>query len=206
VIRAGEVNWMTAGRGIVHSERTGPQQRATGARLHGLQLWVALPRADEEAGPEFHHHAAEVLPRPPARGIDLRLIAGTAWGLTSPVHTFSSLFYLDAAMSAGTTLGLPDGHQERAAYVAAGSVRCGDQRFDVGHLVVFTPESRPSLEADAEARVMLLGGAPLDGPRHVWWNFVSSSRERIEQGKRDWKEGRFPRVPGDEDEYIPLPE
>jgi redox-sensitive bicupin YhaK (pirin superfamily) len=206
VIRPGDVNWMTAGRGIVHSERSAPDERARGARLHGLQLWVALPRAHEEIAPSFHHHEAASLPRLPAPGLERCLIAGTAWGVRAPVATLSPLFYVDVAMSAGATVVVPDEHEERAAYVVNGVVRCGDQRLEAGQMAVFAPNSRVLLAADTAARVMLLGGAPLDGERHVWWNFVSSSKERIDQAKRDWREGLFPPVPGDESEFIPLPE
>jgi len=207
VIRPLDVNWMTAGRGIVHSERSTAPERTLGARGHGLQLWVALPREHEETAPAFHHYQRESLPRLPAPGLDRRIIAGTAWGVTSPVKTLSPLFYVDVTMDAGATVVLPEEHEERAAYVTQGSVRCDDQRVTAGQMAVFEPPpARAVLHADDAARVMLLGGAPLDGERHIWWNFVSSSRERIEQAKRDWKEGRFPKVPGDETEFIPLPE
>ena len=206
VIRAGDVNWMTAGRGIAHSERSTAPERALGARGHGLQLWLALPREHEEIAPSFVHHERESLPRLPAPGLERRIIAGTAWGVTSPVKTLSPLFYVDVAMEAGATVVLPDEHEERAAYVTQGSARCDEQRIAAGQMAVFEPRSRAVLHADAPARVMLLGGAPLDGERHIWWNFVSSSRDRIEQAKRDWKAGHFGKVPGDELEFIPLPE
>jgi redox-sensitive bicupin YhaK (pirin superfamily) len=206
VIRPGDVNWMTAGRGIVHSERSTAPERTLGARGHGLQLWVALPREHEETDPAFDHYQGETLPRLPAPGLDRRVIAGTAWGVTSPVKTLSPLFYVEVLMQAGSTVVLPDEHEERAAYVTQGNVRCEEQRFAAGQMAVFEPRTRVVLHADAPAQVMLLGGAPLDGPRHIWWNFVSSRPERIEQAKRDWKEGRFARVPGDETEFIPLPD
>jgi redox-sensitive bicupin YhaK (pirin superfamily) len=206
LIRPADVNWMTAGRGIVHSERSDPLARATGGRMHGIQLWVALPTADEETEPSFHHHPAHTLPRQDGDGVALRVIAGTAFGLTSPVRTFSPLFYVDAALNDGATLALPDDHEERSFYVTTGRVRCGDQVFEPGRLVVFDRGARPSLHAEGPARVVLLGGAPLDGDRHIWWNFVSSRRERIDEAKRAWKEGRFPRVPGDEQDFIPLPD
>jgi redox-sensitive bicupin YhaK (pirin superfamily) len=205
-IRPGDLNWMTAGRGIVHSERSDPQDRALGARGHGLQLWVALPKAHEETVPSFDHYDAARLPRLPAPGLERVVIAGTAWGVTSPVHTLSPLFYVDVAMAADASVVLPDEHEERAAYVVSGAVRCEDQPVSAGQMVVFEPRARAVLRAEGAARLMLLGGAPLDGDRHVWWNFVSSSKERIEQAKRDWKEGRFPKVPGDDVEFIPLPE
>jgi redox-sensitive bicupin YhaK (pirin superfamily) len=206
VIRSGDVNWMTAGRGIVHSERSTAPERALGARGHGLQLWVALPREPEEATPAFAPPERDSLPHLPAPGLDRRVIAGTAWGVTSPVKTLSPLFYVDVAMEAGASVVLPDEHEERAAYVTEGSTRCDDQRVGAGQMAVFEPGSRAVLHADSPARVMLLGGARLDGERHIWWNFVSSSRERIEQAKRDWKTGRFAKVPGDELESMPLPE
>jgi redox-sensitive bicupin YhaK (pirin superfamily) len=206
VIRPGEVNWMTAGSGIVHSERSPGHERARGARAHGLQLWVALPQAHEETAPAFDHYDQAVLPRLPAPGLERRLIAGTAWGVRSPVRTLSPLFYVDVFMSPGAEVVLPDEHEERAAYLLSGAVRAGQQRLLPGQMVVFPPATRAVLHAEGEARVMLLGGAPLDGERHIWWNFVSSSKERIEQAKRDWREGLFPRVPGDESEFIPLPE
>jgi redox-sensitive bicupin YhaK (pirin superfamily) len=205
VIRPGEVNWMTAGRGIVHSERSPAHERTRGARAHGLQLWVALPREYEETAPAFDHYDQAVLPQLPAPGLERRLIAGSAWGVASPVRTLSPLFYVDVAMAPEAQLVLPDEYEERAAYVLSGTVRAGDQRLVAGQIAVF-PTGRTVLQAEGQARVMLLGGAPLDGERHIWWNFVSSSQERIEQAKRAWREGLFPRVPGDETEFIPLPE
>lgn len=205
-IRPGDVNWMTAGRGIAHSERTGPGPRQSGARLDGLQLWVALPRSHEETDPEFHHHPARDLPAIDIAGARIRVLAGTAFGETSPVKTFSPLFYVDAAMPAGSELPLPDEHEERAAYVVSGSIGCGDERADRGRMLVFTPGMPAALRAISDARVALIGGAPIDGERHIFWNFVSSSLARIEQAKRDWREGRFPKVPGDEQEFIPLPD
>lgn len=205
-IRPGDVNWMTAGRGIVHSERTAPERRQRGAPLHGLQLWVALPRALEESAPAFRHHAGATLPELERDGVRLRVLAGTAYGATSPVETLSSLFYVDAALPAGSELPLPSEYAERAVYVAEGALRCGTERAEVGRMLVFTKDASVVLRAEQPARVALIGGAPLDGERHLFWNFVSSSQERIEQAKRDWREGRFPKVPGDELEFIPLPE
>jgi redox-sensitive bicupin YhaK (pirin superfamily) len=204
-IRPGAINWMTAGRGIVHSERTGPEARRTGSRLHGVQLWVALPKAQEEAEPDFRHYPADSHPEIARGGVRVRVLAGNAYGVASPVRTLSPLFYAEAAIPAGSELPLPEEHRERAAFIVDGTVRCGDERIEALRMVVFPPGAAPPLRAESSARVMLLGGAPLDGERHIWWNFVSSSRERIEQAKRDWKEGRFPPVPG-ETEYIPLPE
>ncbi|MDE2449908.1 MAG: pirin family protein [Gammaproteobacteria bacterium] len=205
-IRPGDVNWMTAGRGIVHSERTGAEPRQAGSRLDGLQLWVALPLRHEETEPEFHHHPARDLPAVAVGDARIRVLAGSAYGVTSPVRTFSPLFYIDAAIAAGSELPLPDEHQERAAYVVSGTVECGGQRAERGRMLVFTPDAPATLRAVSDARVALIGGAPIDGERHIFWNFVSSSQARIEQAKRDWREGRFPKVPGDEREFIPLPE
>jgi len=204
-IRPGDINWMTAGRGIVHSERTAPDRRRQSSRLRGLQLWVALPLAHEDAGPSFHHHPGALLPERDRDGVRLRVLAGTAFGMTSPVETLSPLFYVDAAMPAGSTLALPTDHEERALYVIDGAVACGSERTEPGRMLVFVPGASVALRADSPARVVLLGGAPLDGQRHIYWNFVSSSRERIERAKRDWTEGRFPKVPGDEEELVPLP-
>jgi len=205
-IRPGDVNWMTAGRGIVHSERTGPELRQAGSRLDGLQLWVALPRPHEETEPQFHHHPARDLPTIAVGSVQLRVLAGSAFGTTSPVRTFSPLFYVDAALPAGSELALPDEHEERAAYVVSGTVECGNEVAERGRMLVFTPNAPATLRAVSDARVALVGGAPIDGERHIFWNFVSSSRARIEQAKRDWREGRFPKVPGDEQEFIPVPD
>ena len=205
-IRHGDINWMTAGRGIAHSERTPADQRTQGSRLHGLQLWVALPLSHEEAEPSFHHHPGARLPERDQEGVRLRVLAGTAFGMTSPVETLSPLFYVEARMSAGSTLSLPNEHEERALYIVEGAVGCGTERTEPGRMLVFVPGASVILRADSPARLVLLGGAPLDGTRHIYWNFVSSSRQRIEQAKRDWKEGRFPKVPGDEMEFVPLPD
>src|SRR5262249_35626292 len=205
IISPGAINWMTAGRGIVHSERTPPELRKAGSRLHAIQLWVALPKEHEETEPEFHHHPAQSLPQLQKAGVQLRVLAGSAYGATSPVRTFSPLFYVEASMPAGSVLAIPSEHRERAAYLIEGSVACGAERVEARRMVVFAPGARPVLRAQVPSRLVLLGGAPMDGPRHIWWNFVSSSKERIELAKREWKEGRFPKVPGDEREFIPLP-
>ncbi|HEV2270043.1 MAG TPA: pirin family protein [Steroidobacteraceae bacterium] len=205
-IRPGDVNWMTAGRGIAHSERTSAELRQTGSRLDGLQLWVALPRSHEETGPEFHHHPGRDLPAFAVAAARVRLLAGSAYGRTSPVRTFSPLFYLDAVLPPDSELPLPDEHEERAAYVVSGTVLCGNERAERGRMLVFTPGASATLRAVNDARVALIGGAPIDGDRHIFWNFVSSSQARIEQAKRDWRAGRFAKVPGDEQEFIPLPE
>jgi redox-sensitive bicupin YhaK (pirin superfamily) len=205
-IRPGAVNWMTAGRGIAHSERTGPELRRHGSHMHGIQSWVALPRAHEETEPSFHHHAADAIPEVSRDGTRLRIVAGTAYGETSPVRVFSPMFYVEARLPAGAQLELPDEHEERATYVVEGSIACDSETFEPGDMLVARPRATLALKALEPSRVMLLGGAPIDGARHIWWNFVSSSEERIERAKRDWKEGRFPKVPGDEVEFIPLPE
>jgi redox-sensitive bicupin YhaK (pirin superfamily) len=205
-IRPGDINWMTAGRGIVHSERTAPEHRQAGSRLHGLQLWVALPQAHEDDEPSFHHRAAPRLPEREEAGVRLKVLAGTAFGMASPVKTLSPLFLVDVVMAGGTAFSLPFEHAERALYVVDGAVDCGAARTEAGRMLVFAPGASVMVHAEASARLVLLGGAPLDGPRHIDWNFVSSSRARIEQAKRDWKEGRFPKVPGDDVEFVPLPE
>jgi len=205
VIRPGEVNWMTAGRGIVHSERTPPARRATGQRLHGIQLWIALPRAHEESEPSFRHHDAAELPAIERDGARLRLLAGAAFGARSPVDARSPMFYADASLALGASVALPDEVAERAVYVVAGEIECGAHRIPAGRMVVLAAGAA-LLRAPAGARLMLLGGAALDGERHLWWNFVSSSLERIERAREDWRARRFPLVPGDETEFIPLPE
>ncbi len=204
-IEPGAVNWMTAGRGIVHSERTGAGPRAHGHRIHGIQSWVALPREHEETSPAFHHHPAATLPLFRVGGATLRVIAGSAFGRTAPVATLTPTLYVDLALEAGGGLVLPDEHAERAVYVASGSIMVDGATLAEGRLAVIEPGSRPSLESADGARVMIVGGAPADGPRYIWWNFVSSSRARIDRAGEDWQFGRFPRVPG-ETEFIPLPE
>jgi hypothetical protein len=203
-IRPGDVNWMIAGRGIVHSERTPAALRAQGSSVWGLQSWVALPQHDEELAPSFRHHPTAELPQASFGGIEVRLIAGTLFGLRSPVKTMSPLFYAEARLDEGSQLELAPEHEERGAYVVDGPVSVDGQEFPRGRLLVFRPAVRVVLRAPARARVMLLGGQTL-GARHIWWNFVSSSRERIEQAKQDWRAGRFGTVPGDT-EFIPLPE
>jgi redox-sensitive bicupin YhaK (pirin superfamily) len=206
LIRPGDVNWMVAGRGIAHSERTPPEVRlAGGASIHGIQTWIALPRQHEEAEPAFEHHPAKTLPEIRLAGALLRLIAGEAFQQQAPAAVFSPMFYLDAALEAGAQVDLPTQYEERAAYVAEGEIEVEGSRYGVGMMVVFAAGTTATVVATMPSRTMLLGGAPLDGPRYIWWNFVSSSRERIEQAKRDWQQGGFAPVPGD-DERIPLPE
>jgi redox-sensitive bicupin YhaK (pirin superfamily) len=205
-IRPGAVNWMHAGRGIAHSERSPSEARKTGPFVHGMQLWVALPTAHEEDEPSFQHHAADAIPLVETTGARLRVIAGSAYGAVSPVRVVSPLFYVEARLERGARLALPDEHRGRAAYVVEGAVAAGDKTHGPGAMLVFREGVPAEVEAREESRVMLLGGAPLDGERHIWWNFVSSSPERIERAKDDWRNGRFGRVPGDDVEFIPLPD
>jgi len=205
-IHAGDVNWMLAGRGIAHSERSSTEERARGVRLHGIQSWVALPTAHEEDAPAFAHHPARTLPRLTRDGAQLTVIAGTAYGAEPPVGVLSPTLYVEARLAAGARLTVDQGHAQRAVHVAEGAVRIGERRIGPGVMAVLRPGAEVALEAEEPARVMLLGGAPLDGDRHIWWNFVSSSKERIERAKDDWRHGRFGKVPGDETEFIPLPE
>lgn len=204
-IEPGDLNWMTAGRGIVHSERTPEPERTAGAELHGVQSWVALPQAAEECAPDFTHYSEKELPRFERPGTRLHLIAGTAYGLRSPVATASALFYLDARLEAGARLALPEEHEERAVYVVEGAVEIEGARVEARTMAVLAPGGAPELTALEPSRAMLLGGARLDGRRFIWWNFVSSDEARIERAKADWQAGRFPPVPG-ETEAIPLPE
>jgi redox-sensitive bicupin YhaK (pirin superfamily) len=204
-IRPGAVNWMTSGRGIVHSERTSAQLRQTGSHLHVAQLWVALPQAHEEMAPEFHHHPANTLPEFELNGVTVRVLAGSAYGKVSPVRIFSPLFYAEAALPAGASLSLPEEHAQRGVYVLTGALSHAGEPLEARSLAIFNAGGAPTIRAEVDSRVLVLGGAPLEGPRHVEWNFVSSSLERIEQAKRDWQAGNFPRVPGDELEFIPLP-
>jgi redox-sensitive bicupin YhaK (pirin superfamily) len=204
VIRPGDVNWMTAGRGIVHSERTSAQSKAAAMPIHGLQIWVALPVRHEETAPQFRHHASEHLPRVTMPGVDLRIVAGEVYDARSPVQTLSSLFYVAAELDAGARITLPPGYAERGAYVVEGVLRCAGATISAADMAVFDAGD-VELAAQQKSRVMLLGGEPLPGRRYMWWNFVSSSRERIEQAKADWREGRFAGVPGDS-EAMPLPE
>ena len=203
-ITPGAVNWMTAGRGIVHSERSSKEERAKGPRLHGIQSWVALPQSAEEARPSFAHHPAASLPETSIGEARLKLIAGHGFGLRAPVAVLTPTLYADILLPAGASLAIPPEHRERAVHVAAGEITLEGQNYGPGHMLVLAEASEPRLSSEAGARMLLLGGEPLDGHRHLFWNFVSSRRERIEQAKRDWAEGRFPMVPGEHD-YIPLP-
>lgn len=204
-ITPGAVNWMTAGRGIAHSERTPPDARRSGQRMHGIQVWVALPRSDEEVAPEFHHHDADSLPRIAQNGAQLVLIAGTAYGKASPVKVFAPMFFIEAQLEHGASLTLPLEHAERGVHVIDGEVTWGELTIGAAQMATQAGGSTPVVHANKATRLMLFGGAPLDGERHLWWNFVSSSRERIEQAKADWVAQRFGKIPGDEHEFIPLP-
>jgi redox-sensitive bicupin YhaK (pirin superfamily) len=204
IIRPGEVNWMTAGRGISHSERfTVPDSYADGG-LELMQLWVALPEADEETEPAFTHYPASELPERQRDGVWMRLVAGSAYDETSPVRTHSPLFYLHTEWQAGASLALPGGHSEQAVYVAKGEIEHAGETYQPGQLLVFGNDGDATLTARTPATLMLFGGEPL-GERHLFWNFVSSRKERIEQAKEDWREGRFALPPDDQDEWIPLP-
>jgi redox-sensitive bicupin YhaK (pirin superfamily) len=205
-IRPGEVNLMTAGKGIVHSERTGPEPRANGQNLFGILSWVALPKSHEESQPAFAHFDTSELPRFDGEGKRVRLIMGSLYGARSPAPYPQPCFYAEAVLAPGAVLPLDPDYDERAIYIASGRVDIAGQTFEPGQLLVFKPGDRISILAETNARLMLLGGEPMDGPRFIWWNFVSSSKERIAAAKNDWREGRFDIVPGDESEFIPLPE
>lgn len=204
-IRPGEVNWMTAGSGISHSERFESPDAFAGRGLELLQSWVALPVEHEEAPPAFDNYPAAALPTAQEGGLWLRLIAGTALGLSSPVRTHSPLFYLHVVLQPGAAIAPPQGYPERAAYLVSGRVAIGDEVFEPGRMLVFGKTEMPTLRALDTATVMLLGGEPV-GERHIWWNFVSSRKERIEEAKADWRAGRIALPPNDSAEFIPLPE
>ena len=206
MIRPGEVNWMTAGKGIAHSERSPQETRQHGGKIFGIQSWVALPESQEETAPTFAHHAAETLPVIEGEGKQLRLIVGSLFGERSPVATLSETFYADVFLSPGAVLPMPIEQEERALFVVEGAVTidADSMVYDAGQLLVFKPGAAVTVKSIGAARVMMLGGAAMEGPRHIWWNFVSSSRQRIEQAKADWREGRFGPVP-DETEFVPLP-
>jgi redox-sensitive bicupin YhaK (pirin superfamily) len=204
-IRPGAVNWMTAGRGIVHSERSADEERARDKSLHGMQSWVALPLDHEETAPAFKHHPGDDLPVIEEDGVWMRLIAGRAYGETAPVTVLSDLFYLHAELQPGARVTLPEDHEERAVYVVSGGVALDGADYGAATMMVVAPGRPAVLTARTASRVMLLGGAPLEGRRHIWWNFVASTPERIERAKAEWQGGRFAMVPGD-NEFIPLPE
>jgi hypothetical protein len=205
-IRPGAVNWMTAGRGIVHSERTAADHRDGGEPLHGLQLWVALPAKNEEIAPAFAHTPSPDIPELRDNGLTLRVIAGTMHGLRSPVATSWETVFAQAQLTAGTVLPLDAEHEERALYVISGEIEIAGERHGPERLLVLKPGDRIDLKAVSDAHVVVVGGAAMDGPRHIWWNFVSSRKDRIEAAKADWKAGRFDLVAGDTAEFIPLPD
>ena len=199
----GDVNWMTAGRGIAHSERSGAD-RVLSRMMTGLQCWVALPKTHEESAPGFFNHPGETLPIIRDGGVSLRMIVGTGYGLISPVATASSTVYADVTMDADSALPLPSEHAERGIYILEGSVSVAGETYGPQQLLGFRPGDAVTIRAVTAVRLVILGGEPMDGPRHIWWNFVHSSKDRIEAAKADWRAGRFAAVPGD-DEFIPLP-
>jgi redox-sensitive bicupin YhaK (pirin superfamily) len=205
-IRPGAVNWMRAGRGIVHSERTSPPLKASGQRLFGMQTWVALPAEVEESDPVFMHHAEAEMPRLEDGHLSLRLIAGEMHGLRSPLATASETLNADIGLRAGGRVEIEPTHEERALYLLSGTVEIDGTRHEEGRLLVLRRGAHVTVKAESDARLMLYGGEPMEGPRYIWWNFVSSRPERIEQAKEEWARGRFDTVPGDEAEFIPLPE
>lgn len=202
-IRPGAINWMTAGRGIVHSERTPPEVRAAGHVVHALQLWVALPEAQEETDPEFFHYDADLLPALEREGVSLRVMIGEAFGVVSPVKTYSPTLYLEVQIRKGADFLLPDGPEERGVYLISGSIQAQGLEISAHSLAVFAPQTGLKLTAMEDSRLVIIGGSPL-GKRTVWWNLVASRRELIEKAKSDWQAGRFPSIPG-ETEFIPLP-
>jgi redox-sensitive bicupin YhaK (pirin superfamily) len=203
-IRPGDVNWMSAGRGIVHSERTPQAARVSGEHVHGIQSWVALPDGHEDGEPTFVHHSASTLPTHVGDGIEMTIIAGDAFGLRSPVATLWPTLYVHAQIADGATVEVPANHGERAVYVVEGELAIGDLPLTEGQLAVLAPGTTVMLRALGRARAMLLGGDPFPTPRFIWWNFVASSQERIERAKERWEQQQFPVVPG-ETEFIPLP-
>ena len=205
-IKPGEINWMTAGRGIVHSERTGAEKRAAGSPIHGLQMWVALPAAREEMEAGFAHYEESEFPEISDAGKNVRVVVGSLYGGRSNVATVHETMFADVRLRADATLPIDADHEERAIYLIDGEIAIADVRFGSGQLLVFKPGDKVTIGATRDCHFALLGGAPMDGPRHIWWNFVSSRKDRIEQAKADWKAGHFQKVPGDEIEFIPLPE
>jgi redox-sensitive bicupin YhaK (pirin superfamily) len=203
-IRPGDVNWMSAGSGIAHSERTPHAARASGAHVHGIQSWVALPDGHEDGEPTFVHYPAAALPARMADGVELTVIAGEAFGLRSPVATLWPTLYVHAQLAVGASLVLPPEHGERAVYVVQGELAVDDVAVRVGEFAVLAAGTQPALRALSDTRTMLLGGQPFPTARHIWWNFVASSQERIERAKERWERREFPAVPG-ETEFIPLP-
>jgi redox-sensitive bicupin YhaK (pirin superfamily) len=211
-IEPGAVNWMVAGQGITHSERTDDETQKDPMPFFGIQTWVALPEDQEDSPARFEHAPSDALPMIEDGGANVRLVLGDAWGARAPVETASEMFYADAVLAAGASLPLPDNHEDRGIYVVEGEIAVAGQTFEAGRMMVFRPGDRISVTAGpAGARLMALGGATLGGPRHIWWNFVASSKERIDAAKEawragDWAHGRFRLPPGDDKEFIPLPE
>lgn len=211
IIRPGAVNWMIAGRGVTHSERTSSEARSGPSSLFGIQTWIALPEDREEMAPDFEHHPADSLPEFDDGGVRARLILGSAYGRSAPATLHSETFYLDVTLAPGALFPLPDDHEDRGLYVTEGAVGIAGQSFEAGRMMVFRPGDRITVKAGPQgARLMALGGATLNGPRYIWWNFVSSSRDRIETAKEEWRaanwgQGRFDLPEGDRDEHIPLP-
>lgn len=203
----GDVNWMSAGQGIVHSERTEEEWRKEDRRpLFGIQSWIALPASAEESMPYFMHHDKSALPMITGEGKNARVIAGDMFGKSSPVKTASDMIYVDVALEPGAKVPFEARHEERAIYVAEGSISIAGDAFESNRLLILRPGDDITITAITTSRILLLGGEPMDGPRYIWWNFVSSSKERIEQAKEDWRQKHFDTVPGDEEEFIPLPD
>ncbi len=207
IIRPGAVNLMCAGEGIVHSERMDEEYKRQGADLFGLQTWLALPRHKEETAPAFFHHADDELPIIDGTNAHARLVAGSAWGESSPVKTYSDTLFADVTLQPGGSIPVDADHEERAIYSVDGPLSIDGTEFEPGQLLVLRADEAITVTnlGQRPARFALVGGATMDGPRHIWWNFVSSRKERIEQAKAEWKKGRFDTVPGDEEEFIPLP-
>lgn len=206
LIEPGAINWMTAGKGIVHSERSPQDARAAGAKLHGLQCWVALPQESEESEPTFVHHPADTLPEFEAQGAKIKLLVGSLFGQKSPVQTKSDVLYADVHFPPGVYLELASEGRDLAVYALEGDLSVNGEKIATGAMAVAKSGDDLKIQAQNFSRAMILGGMPLPGERHIFWNFVSSSKERIERAKQDWRERVFPKIPGDDREFIPLPE
>lgn len=206
LIQPGAINWMVAGRGIAHSERVPPEIRQHESNIHGIQCWVALPKAHEQTEPSFTHHPAASLPEFTIDDVQMKLLVGTAFGYESPVLTHSDIFYVEALLPEGSMITLPADGRESGVYLVDGQIQVDEQIFAESCLIVGRAGEGLQARALKSSRLLLLGGLPFEGPRIIWWNFVSSSEERLEQAKADWAEGRFPKIPGDDKEFIPLPQ